>query len=440
MGVRYLTAVLLLCWFGLCASAGAATTVDGVRVWAAPDSTRVVFDISAPVDHNLFVLHNPERVVIDLQGARLKAGLNDPALAKGLVKDIRSGPRPGHGLRLVLDLKTRAHPKSFVLPPQGPYGDRLVVDLADAAAERADAAAARTQQVSRSQPHRPRDIVACIAPGHGGEDPGAHGPHGTLEKNVTLAIARRLQKLVAEEPGMRAVMTRKGDYYVGLRQRTEIAQRERADLFVSIHADSYRDPRVRGSTVYVLSRHGASSEMARILAEHENAADLVGGVSLNDKDPLLKHVLLDLSQSASIEASMAAARDVLHQLDEVGRIHRSHVQRAAFVVLKSPDIPSMLVETAYISNPREERQLRSDRHQARIARAILGGIRTYFDRHPPPGTILAERKHVIRRGETLSQLAHRYQVSVRKLQVANGLNGDQLQVGDVVVIPPGEGS
>ncbi|MGA7802377.1 MAG: N-acetylmuramoyl-L-alanine amidase [Gammaproteobacteria bacterium] len=440
MGVRQLTAWLLLCWSGFCAAAGAATNVDGVRVWAAPDSTRVVFDISAPVSHNLFVLHDPERVVIDLPHARLKTRLSTPDLSKGLVRDIRSGPRPDHGLRIVLDLKGKAHPKSFVLPPQGPYGDRLVVDLTDTAAERADAAAARSREVKHAEPDRPREIVVCIDPGHGGEDPGAHGPHGTLEKNVTLAIGRRLERLVNREPGMRAVMTRTGDYYVGLRQRIEIAQRARADLFVAIHADSYHDPSVRGSTVYVLSRHGASSEMARILAEHENAADLVGGVSLSDKDPLLKHVLLDLSQSASIEASMDAARDVLHQLDRVGRIHRSHVQRAAFVVLKSPDIPSMLVETAYISNPREERQLRSPRHQRQIARAIMAGIRTYFDRHPPPGTVLAERKHVIRRGETLSQLAHRYRVSVRELQVANGLSNDRVQAGDVVVIPAGEGS
>lgn len=438
MGGRILATGLLLCWTKVCLASG-AVNVQGMRIWAAPASTRVVFDISAPVSHHLFVLHDPERVVIDLHNTRLKTHLDSRGLSnKGLIKDIRTGPRPDGDLRIVLDLAAKAHPQSFVLPPQSPYGDRLVVDLVDKSPT-ASVGAAEKHPAQRSRRDRPRDIVVCIDPGHGGEDPGAHGHDGTLEKNVTLAIGRRLRTLVNKEPGMRAVMTRRGDYYVGLRDRIEIAQRARADLFVAIHADSYRDPRVRGSTVYVLSRHGASSEMARILAEHENAADRVGGVSLNDKGPLLKHVLLDLSQSASLEASAVAARDVLHQLDGVGRIHRSHVQRAAFVVLKSPDIPSMLVETAYISNPSEERQLRNSRHQDQIARAIVGGIRTYFDHHPPPGTFLAERRHVIRPGETLAQVAHRYGVSERKLRLANNLNGVRLQAGDRVMIPPGGG-
>ncbi|HKK13815.1 MAG TPA: N-acetylmuramoyl-L-alanine amidase [Gammaproteobacteria bacterium] len=436
MGARYLAAWLLLIP-ALCLAG--PIQVKGVRLWAAPDSTRVVFDVSGPVSHDLFVLHHPDRVVIDLSDTHLDTSVSGLDFSKGLVKDIRTAPRHHSDLRVVLDLRGAAHPKSFVLPPKGPYGHRLVVDLDDVAAQKAEAAQAREIRKRRLNPAKPREVVVCIDPGHGGEDPGAHGIHGTLEKNVTLAIARRLRRLVARQPGMRPVMTRTGDYYVGLRKRMEIARRHKADLFISIHADSFRNHHVRGSSVYVLSRHGASSEMARILARQENAADQVGGVDLSDKDHLLKTVLLDLSQSATIEASMTAARDVLHQLDRVGEIHKSHVQRAAFVVLKSPDVPSMLVETAFISNPREERELRSHRHQQALARAIMGGIRAYFDKYPPPGTILAQRKHVIRRGDTLSALAQRYQVSLHRLKVANGLSSDQLQVGDVLVIPPSGG-
>ena len=277
--------------------------------------------------------------------------------------------------------------------------------------------------------------MIAIDAGHGGEDPGARGPRGTREKTVVLQIAKRLERLVDREPGFRAVMIREGDYFMPLRKRASKAHEHRADLFVSIHADAFHDRRARGSSVYVLSQRGATSEMARILAETENAADLIGGVSLNDKDDLLKTVLLDLSQTASIEASMEVGENVLGHLRRLGKVHKRRVQQAGFVVLKSPDIPSILVETAFISNPGEERQLRNGKHQQNLATAILKGIKSYFRNNPPPGTLMAQRQHVIKRGDTLSEIAQRYDVSMNQLRVANGLKGNSLRIGDVLKIP-----
>ncbi len=416
-------------------AAGDAVTVRGARLWAAPDNTRLVLDLSGPVEHRVFTLDDPPRVVVDLERARLAATFDGLDLARGYVGRIRHGQRPGGDLRVVLDLRHDARPKSFLLRPSGQYGYRLVVDLYDAAARRGP-----VKTVAQAAAGRPRDVIVAIDAGHGGEDPGARGRRGTREKDVVLAIARRLARLVDAEPGMRAVLIRTGDYYIGLRERMARARRHRADLFISIHADAFRDRRARGASVYVLSRRGASTEAARWLAERENAADLIGGVSLDDKDDLLATVLLDLSQSATIEASIEAARAILRELGRVGRLHRRRVEQAGFVVLKSPDIPSVLVETAFISNPREERLLRSPRHQERLARAILRGIRRYFADHAPPGTLLASRRHVIARGETLLAIARRYRVSVEAIKRANGLRTDRLRAGRVLRIPVPEES
>ena len=285
-----------------------------------------------------------------------------------------------------------------------------------------------------------RELIIAIDAGHGGKDVGARGPSGTHEKDVVLAIARKLAELVDKEPGMRSVLVRDGDYFIRLRDRMTKARKQRADLFVSVHADAFSDHRARGSSVFVVSERGASSEMARILAAQENAADLVGGVKLNDKDELLKSVLLDLSQSASIEASMNVADNVLSELKQVGRVHKTRVQQAGFMVLKSPDVPSILVETAFISNPEEERMLRDSRHQQRLAYAILKGIRAYFRDNPPPGTVIAaadaaRREHVVKRGETLSGIAQRYAVSMDRLRVANRMSNDTVRVGGVLRIP-----
>jgi N-acetylmuramoyl-L-alanine amidase len=432
---------LILVLVSSLANAG-SLQVEGVRLWAAPDSTRVVLDVSGPVEHRLFTLKGPDRLVVDLNNTSIDSTLTRTVTRGGLVNGLRSGPRNKRDLRLVLDLKGPVKPKSFILKPNQQYGHRLVIDLFDNKSAPATTPSAPKQVKAASEPSQLRDLVIAIDAGHGGEDPGARGRKGTREKDVVLAIARRLAALIEKEPGMRPVMIRDGDYYIGLRKRIEKARSHRADLFISIHADAFRDSRARGSSVYVLSQRGASSEMARWLAARENAADLVGGVSLDDKDDLLAEVLLDLAQNATLEVSAEVADSVLEEMKQLGRVHKRDVQHAGFVVLKSPDIPSLLVETAFISNPSEEQRLRSSRHQQQVARAILVGIRSYFASNPPPGTLVAAsggRKHVIRRGDTLSHIAQRYGVSMKSLRSTNKLKSDNLLVGKVLTIPAADG-
>ena len=366
-----------------------AVEVRAVRLWASPDSTQVIIELSGSAKHTLMLLKNPDRVVLDVSDARLAAGARGP-LGSGVVKDVRMARRPGGQLRVVIDLSRPIHAKSFLATPNDRYGYRLVVDLAGPAG--AVAANAATEAPIKAEHARPeaRDLIIAIDAGHGGEDPGAIGMHGTREKDVTLAIARALERSVDAEPGMRAVLTRNGDYFVPLRDRMRRARAQQADLFVSIHADSIRDRAVDGSSVYILSQRGATNEAARWLAERENAADLIGGVSLEDKGDLLASVLLDLSQTASLTASETAAEHVLHQLNLVGEVRKPLVQQAGFMVLKSPDIPSMLIETAYISNPAEEQRLRGVAHQAKLAAAIHQGLREYFYADPPAGSRIAQ--------------------------------------------------
>jgi N-acetylmuramoyl-L-alanine amidase len=362
-----------------------AVEVRAVRLWASPEGTQVVIELSGSAKHTLMMLKNPDRVVLDVAGARLSTGARRPP-ASGVVKEVRMARRPGGELRVVLDLTRPIRAKSFLATPNDRYGYRLVVDLGGAAAA---VAADAPIKAEHARPEA-RDLVIAIDAGHGGEDPGAIGMHGTREKDVTLAIARALQRSVNAEPGMRAVLTRDGDYFVPLRDRMRRARAQQADLFVSIHADSIRDRAVDGSSVYILSQRGATNEAARWLAERENAADLIGGVSLEDKGDLLASVLLDLSQTASLSASETAAEHVLHQLNLVGEVRKPLVQQAGFMVLKSPDIPSMLVETAYISNPAEEQRLRGVAHQAKLAAAIHQGLREYFYADPPAGSRIAQ--------------------------------------------------
>jgi N-acetylmuramoyl-L-alanine amidase len=425
----------------------AAAEFQGLRLWAAPDHTRVVFDTSAPVSHKVFSLQNPERVVVDVPAATAAASLLSGNKSTGIVKGVRTGKRGAGGLRIVLDLKESGTPRAFTLKPGGRHGHRLVIDLYQSAADSTRQARSTppAQTAGRSAPAstvkstattRLRDLVVAIDAGHGGEDPGAIGRGGTREKDVVLSIARKLAARIEQEPGMRPVLIRQGDYYIGLRQRINKARQHNADLFISIHADGFRDRRVQGSSVFVLSRKGASSEMARWLAEKENAADLAGGVSLDDKDNLLAEVLLDLSQTATIEASVDMAENVLRELRGVGKTHKKSVQQAGFVVLKSPDIPSVLVETAFISNPVEERKLKDKRHQDALARAMFAGILRYFSAHQPPGTRLVSREHIIKRGDTLGHIAQRYQVSLNSLKGYNGLKSDTVHVGQTLRIPP----
>ena len=415
----------------------AAVRVQQVRIWSAPDGTRVVFDLSAPVPHHESMLSDPYRLVLDLDGASASLPLTQPGSGDKFLQRVRAGVHDGNDLRVVLDLKKYSRYKCFLLAPNKQYGHRLVVDLAGSVSnQRREENAGDNDALHGSA----RDIVIAVDAGHGGEDPGASGPGGTKEKNVTLALARTLAELINRQRGMRAVLTRKGDYYVGLRKRIAEARDFRADMFISIHADAFRDPHVAGSSVYVLSQRGASSEHAKWLAEQENAADLIGGVSLDDKDDVLASVLLDLSQTASLEASIDVAEKVLSRLRHVGKLHKPRVESAGFAVLMSPDIPSILIETAYISNPREEARLQSRTHQHKVASAILTGVKQYFSEKPPAGTLLAARKHVISRGDTLSEIAEQYQVSVKDLREMNGLKGDIVRTGQVLTIPPSTGS
>jgi N-acetylmuramoyl-L-alanine amidase len=426
--------LLLLMLMTSFANAG-ALKVDGVRLWAAPDSTRVVLDVTGPVEHKLFTLKGPDRLVVDLKHASVSPALVKQLKSSGVVKGLRSGSRNKNDLRLVLDLAGPVKPKSFVLKPNEQYGHRLVIDLFGTGNTKKSVP--KTVKAI-SKPSSLRDLVIAVDAGHGGEDPGARGRKGTREKDVVLSIARKLAALINKEPGMKAVLVRDGDYYIGLRKRINKARKHRADLFVSIHADAFRDRDVHGSSVFVLSRRGASSEMARWLAARENAADLVGGVSLDDKDDLLAEVLLDLAQTATLETSTGAANNVLAELKQLGKVHKRQVQHAGFVVLKSPDIPSMLVETAFISNPSEEKRLRSSKHQQKVANAIFKGVRSYFASNPPAGTRLVKntpRRHVVRRGDTLSHIAQRYGVSMSALRNRNRLKGDRLLVGNVLAIP-----
>ncbi len=428
--------LFLLLAAGATAAQGAA--LKDVRVWGSPDSTRVVLDLTEPATYTLFTLSGPERIVIDFDAIDADLGALGSPATSGVVKGVRFGGRGRSGLRVVIDVNEKVEAKGFLTPPNETYGHRLVVDLGHARPALAQA------PVKVAGGDGQRDLVIAIDPGHGGEDPGAIGKAGTREKTVALAIAKKLADRINEEPGMSAVLTRTGDYFVKFKDRIGRARTNRADLFVSVHADAFMDRSVRGSSVYVLSTRRASSEAAKTLADRENAADLIGGVSLHDKSDVLATVLLDLSQNAAISASRDAASRVLTELDTVGRLKKSDVQHASLIVLTSPDVPSMLVETAFISNPDEERKLRDPAHQARLADAIHGGIRRYFYDNPPPGThvaVLAARergqalRHVVSPGETLVDVAGRYAVGIDDLRRRNHLETETVASGTILEIP-----
>jgi len=455
MARRLLTpALAVLLWLlSLPPVAADAVTVQNLRMWRAPDHTRLVFDLSGPIEHKLFTLADPHRLVIDMERGRLADALAAAEPDNPLIGAVRTGNPEGDTLRIVVDLKAEVKPRSFVLKPAGQYGHRLVVDLYDVrAAEDGGAEDAPPAATAKRPPPAPRPaptVVVAVDAGHGGEDPGALGRrYRTREKDVTLAIARELAQLVDRAPGMRAVLIRDGDYYVGLRQRFQKARKQRADVFVSIHADAVPGRRqARGSSVYVLSERGASSAMARHLADRENAADLIGGVSLNDKDSMLARVLLDMSHSKTIEHSLLLGEDILGHLRGVGPVHVARVQQAGFAVLKSPDIPSVLVETAFISNPAEEKKLRTPAFQRRLAQGIFKGIQQFVARRPAaparePVTAAAgnaPREHVVRQGETLASIAQRYKLHVEALRFFNNLPGDELRIGTRLRLPPDAG-
>ncbi|MGQ0586100.1 MAG: N-acetylmuramoyl-L-alanine amidase [Gammaproteobacteria bacterium] len=362
---------------GAALTANAAELRD-VRVWASPDGTRVVFDLDAAAAHTVFTLENPSRVVVDLRDTHRAGALSPQLEGKGVVQRVRSGSQEGGVLRIVLDLGAAAKAKSFALAPNDSYGYRVVVDLASAAPAAAGAPAAPPKPALAEKP-----IVIAIDAGHGGEDPGARGRRGLLEKDVSLAVARRLAGLVNAEPNLHAVLIRDGDYYVDLRERISRAHDAQADLFISIHANSYRDPAVRGTAVYVLSPKGASSEHAALLASRENMSDLIGGVETEARDDQTLAVLADIFQTSAMEASHDAGGRLLESMGRVNVLQRPRVQQASFVVLKSASFPSVLVETAFLTNEREERLLRDPAYQDKLARSMLDGIKGYFKSYRP---------------------------------------------------------
>ena len=430
--IRLIACVLLLL---LAPAAFAGPSVENVRIWSENNKTRVVLDLSHSVQHNIFTLRGPDRLVIDLKDSRLAKSLTAMPQGAGAVRSIRSAVRADGQLRVVLDLNTAVRSRTFTAGPNATYGDRLVIDL--------EKEGALSTVKRASEGYRPgRDIVIAVDAGHGGHDPGAVGQKRTREKDVALQISRELASRINAEPGMKAVMIRNSDIYVAHRKRTSIARRQKADLFVSIHADAVNDRRAKGASVYALSLKGASDEAARQLARRENAS--VGGVSLDDKDDVLASVLLDLSQSAALSASLDVGNKVAAEMGKVAKMHRTSVQQAGLLVLKSPDLPSILVETAFISNPSEEKKLREKGYQGRLSNAILAGIRNYYYTNPPPDTQIAmdlrreparQVRHVVTRGDTVSEIAERYNVSKAVIRRANKLSNDKIRIGQTLSIP-----
>lgn len=462
-----------------------AADLKDARVWAGPQYTRLVLDAEGRLQYK--ISQKGDQLVVDLTGSRALKEFSDPA-AQGLFKGM-SHARIGDSLQLTAKIDATSRLKSFVLKPDSGNHYRLVLDLypaggtvASVTEPAAPVAAPRVAAPHYSNPTHSgrvaaqqaaamlggqRRVVVAVDAGHGGKDQGAHGPAGTLEKNVTLAVARDLAAQINKQPGMKAVLTRDSDFYIPLKQRYRIARENNADLFVSIHADSFTSGDAKGSSVWVLSPRGKTSEAARWLADRENRADLIGGTTLDDKDDSLAKVLLDLQQGWAMQASDVVAGNVLKALARLGPTHRGHVERANFVVLRSPDVPSILVETAFISNPAEERRLRDPGHQKQLATAVMGGLKSYFESTPPPGTWFAAQaarrnniqlasvsgpttmvasasrqashadSHKVGRGESLSSIARQYGVSVGALKNANQMNSNTVRAGSVLTIPTG---
>lgn len=518
-------------WLGVallaCVTVAQAATVNNVRLWRAEGYTRIVLDLDAPVRYNLVLANNPTRIILDLSNSKLKAAVNNLPLAATPIEIVRASVVNETDARLVFDLKHSVTPKTFLLKKRDDSADRLVIDLHDSAPAQAKSlpSAPNTSNTSREQsaeresaniealltdaaptPAVPansradipasapakgqaRPILIAVDAGHGGADSGALGPKNMREKDVTLAIARELVRIINAQPGYSARLTRSGDYFVELQKRRDLARDMKADLFISVHADSFTDSSAYGASVFALSRKGATSEMARFLAQRENDSDLigrVGGVSLEDKDPQLAGVLVDLSMTATVNSSLQVGSKVLSSIASLAPLHATHVEQAGFVVLKSPDVPSILVETGFISNAAEAKKLASPDYRERMAQAIFKGVRQYFAQHPVASPVVAQaaetsavstinrrasaplaettsakktlaatasppkksaaknpaaptkslaRKHVVVRGDTLTDIARKYGVSARAIKAANNLKSDNVLLGQTLKIP-----
>lgn len=473
---RWLSAI---CCLGvlLVAQAAQSANVNGVRVWRAPDHTRIVLDLDAPVQHSLTLAGNPDRIILDVPNSKLRGDLAKLPLADTPVMVIRSYVHNKTDLRLVLDLKAKVAPNSFALKAHAGMHDRLVIDLYDEVTP-ANSTTVATTAPSPAPATKPvavqdkpavsapapapvttvgadlsgkRFIVIAVDAGHGGEDPGAMGPNRLREKEVTLAIAKELVAAINAQPGFTGKLTRTGDYFIPLKKRRDLARNMKADLFVSIHADAFTKASARGASVFALSQNGATSETARFLAQRENESDLIGGVgdiSLGDKDQVLAGVLVDLSMTATLNSSLQVGHHVLNSMGSMAHLHKRHVEQAGFMVLKSPDVPSILVETGFISNPEEARKLATPAYRKQMAQSVFYGIKQHFYQHPPAGTYVAaqlesgalkdfERQHTVARGDSLSGIAARYGVSMQSLMLHNNMRGTTVNLGQTLKIPAG---
>lgn len=422
--------LLLLLSFSF--NAMAANQVQGVRVWPSPDNTRVVFDLADVPQHKSFMLDKPDRLVIDLSNIKGDSSLPEISGESSLIKSIRSSSSKKK-MRIVLDLTKSVKPNVFALPPTPPYGHRLVIDLPD------DQPA---QNVPPPAIRAARDIVIAIDAGHGGEDPGSIGPSGFYEKNITLPIAKQLAKLIDAQPGMKAMMVRTNDYYIHVSKRTEIARGQQADMLVSIHADAFTSPQPRGASVWVLSLRRATTEVGRMLEQTERHSELLGGVAEIIKDSenerYLAQTVLDLSMNHSMVTAYQVANEVIKELDKVAHMHKKEPQAASLGVLKAPDIPSILVEVGFISNPQEEKQLKAGSHQTKLAQSLFTALKRHFEKSPPADSLFAQqraREHRVSAGESLSLLAQRYNVSIDDLRSVNQLTSDSIRVGQTLRIP-----
>jgi len=414
------------------ARAAAATNVKDIRLSSHDGYLRLVFDLDKSVDHSIFTLNKPERIVLDLKNTKMVHGMVDRVRANSMIRRIRSGVQNNDDLRVVFDLQHEVKPRSFILGPSAKSGHRLVLDLHT---EKSNPAVTKETRPTKKQL---RDVIIAIDAGHGGRDPGATGKNGTKEKTVTLQMAQRLQKKINQQKGMKAVLTRKNDRYMRLRDRIHKARDYHADMMISLHADSFPDPRARGSSIYALSVDGATSETAKLLAEKENAADMLfGDVNLAVEDEMVKEVLFDLSLTGNIQSSLDIGDEILKQIKHVNRVHKKQVQQAGFAVLKAPNIPSVLLEAAFISNPREEKNLKSSAHQKKVANAVSKGVANYFARKAPPGTWLSASaaEYKVRSGDTLDSIAKKYKTSIENLRARNAMYTSNLNAGQVLKIP-----
>jgi N-acetylmuramoyl-L-alanine amidase len=460
--------VFLLLLLACLSTVSWAAKVENMRIWPAPDNTRLVFDTSAAVTFEVFTLTSPDRLVIDIDRSLLSTSVAKLDLTNSPVRSIRSSQRSDNKLRIVLDLAYKTSHKAFVLAPNASYGHRLVVDLSNY--RETPAIPTKGAVIKPSQPQTTtlttlttltsldlldsqRDILIAIDAGHGGEDPGALGPRfggkKLLEKHVVLGIAKELEALIKKEPGFAPLLTRSGDYYISLKNRTKKARKAKADLFISVHADAFKNGKANGASVWVLSSDGASSEMGRLLAEKENDADLIGGIggiSLEDKEDDVAMTLIDMSMNYSQTTGRGVAEVVLSNIGKVARLHKKNVERAGFLVLKSPDVPSILVETGFISNPGEAAKLRTKKYQKKMAKAIFNGLKSYFYSNPIANTYIASVVEAKRKlhsykvvsGDTLSGIAQQFSTTVQRLQDANKMTRKSvLRVGKTLIIPAG---